>query len=66
MGRSAAVAAASVPSGIRPGGVTPEKIPALVGAGARHFVVVRYLTEANDPQKAARRLRQAIDAVLEG
>ena len=48
------------------GGVTPEKIPALARAGARHFVVVRYLTEAADPEQAARALRQAIDEVLEG
>jgi thiamine-phosphate pyrophosphorylase len=45
------------------GGVTPEKIPLLAGAGARHFVVVRYLTEAADPARAARSLRDAIDAV---
>ncbi|MBA3653390.1 MAG: thiamine phosphate synthase [Actinobacteria bacterium] len=45
------------------GGVTPEAIPALASAGARRFVVVRYLTEAGDPRAAARRLRDAIDAV---
>jgi thiamine-phosphate pyrophosphorylase len=45
------------------GGVTPEKIPLLAGAGARHFVVVRYLTEAADPRRAARLLRDAIDAI---
>jgi thiamine-phosphate pyrophosphorylase len=44
------------------GGVTPEKIPALAAVGVRHFVVVRYLTEADEPQKAARSLRAAIDA----
>jgi thiamine-phosphate pyrophosphorylase len=43
------------------GGVTPERIPTLAGAGARHFVVVRYLTEAGDPERAARALREAID-----
>ena len=42
------------------GGVTPERVPALAGAGARHFVVVRYLTETDDPAEAARRLRGAI------
>jgi thiamine-phosphate pyrophosphorylase len=42
------------------GGVTPEKIPTLAAAGARHFVVVRYLTEASEPELAARRLREAI------
>jgi thiamine-phosphate pyrophosphorylase len=43
------------------GGVTPGKIPALARAGARHFVVVRHLTEAADPGAAARALRAAID-----
>ncbi|HEY2214705.1 MAG TPA: thiamine phosphate synthase, partial [Acidimicrobiales bacterium] len=42
------------------GGVTPEGIPALAAAGARHFVVVRYLTESKDPQQAAAALREAI------
>jgi thiamine-phosphate pyrophosphorylase len=46
------------------GGVTPERVPALADAGARHFVVVRYLTEASDPTRAAQRLRDAIDAIL--
>jgi thiamine monophosphate synthase len=46
------------------GGVTPERVPTLAGAGARHFVVVRYLTEAADPLAAARLLRRAIDEVL--
>jgi thiamine-phosphate pyrophosphorylase len=48
------------------GGVTPEKIPLLAKAGARHFVVVRYLTEAADPQLAARALREAVDTALGG
>jgi thiamine-phosphate pyrophosphorylase len=43
------------------GGVTPATVPAMAEAGARRFVVVRYLTEAADPQAAARRLRRAID-----
>jgi thiamine-phosphate pyrophosphorylase len=47
------------------GGVTPEKIPTLARAGARHFVVVRYLTEAADPRRAARALRDAIDEAVE-
>jgi len=46
------------------GGVTPEKIPALAAAGARHFVVVRYLTEAGNPEAAARALRNAIDGAM--
>ena len=47
------------------GGVTPERIPALAAAGVRHFVVVRYLTEAADPRAAARALRAAIDRAVE-
>ena len=43
------------------GGVTPEKIPALARAGVRHFVVVRYLTQAADARDAARTLRDAIE-----
>jgi thiamine-phosphate pyrophosphorylase len=42
------------------GGVSPESIPAIAAAGAQRFVVVRYLTEADDPAAAARRLRRAI------
>jgi thiamine-phosphate pyrophosphorylase len=44
------------------GGVTPETVPALAAAGARRFVVVRWLTETADPGAAARALRSAIDA----
>jgi thiamine-phosphate pyrophosphorylase len=43
------------------GGVTPETVPSLAAAGARHFVVVRYLTESDDPRRAAARLRAAIE-----
>jgi thiamine monophosphate synthase len=35
----------------------------MLDAGARRFVVVRYLTEADDPTAHARRLRDVIDAV---
>jgi thiamine-phosphate pyrophosphorylase len=45
------------------GGVTPETVPAMLDAGARRFVVVRWLTESADPHKAARALRTAIDRV---
>jgi thiamine-phosphate pyrophosphorylase len=58
-----ATARAAVPVFVT-GGVTPAKIPALAEAGARHFVVVRYLTEAGDAQQAARALRHAIDRVV--
>jgi thiamine-phosphate pyrophosphorylase len=46
------------------GGVTPETLPAIAAAGARRFVVVRYLTEAEDPAKNARVLRDAIERAL--
>lgn len=48
------------------GGVTPGRIPALASAGVRHFVVVRYVTLASDPQRAACELRTAIDTALTG
>lgn len=46
------------------GGVTPSTIPELVAAGVRHFVAVRWLTEASDPGAAATALRAAIDAAI--
>lgn len=46
------------------GGVTPERIPTLVAAGVRHFVVVRFLTQAADAEAAARALRDAIEDAL--
>jgi thiamine-phosphate pyrophosphorylase len=45
------------------GGVTPDTVADLASAGARCFVVVRFLTESDDPRASARALRQAIDAV---
>jgi thiamine-phosphate pyrophosphorylase len=60
---SSATARAEVPVFVT-GGVTPEKVPALAEAGARHFVVVRYLTESDDPRAAASRLRLAIDRAV--
>ena len=46
------------------GGVNAENIAQLVAAGLRHFVVVRALTEASDPESAARRIRNELDAAL--
>lgn len=46
------------------GGVTPESILELRRAGAQRFVVVRYLTESDDPESAARRLCAAMEADL--
>ena len=47
------------------GGVTPDTVPDMVAAGARRFVVVRWLTEAADPAGNARALRTAIDSALD-
>ena len=45
------------------GGVTPDSVPAILDAGARRFVLVRWLTGAADPEAAARALRAAIAPV---
>jgi len=55
-----AAARAAVPVFVT-GGVTAETVPELAALGIRHFVVVRALTEARDPEAAARALRTAID-----
>jgi thiamine-phosphate pyrophosphorylase len=46
------------------GGVTPASVGELADHGARRFVVVRHLTEAEHPGRAAEALRQAIDRAL--
>ena len=46
------------------GGVTPATVAAMAEAGARRFVVVRWLTESADPLGAARALRAAVDRVV--
>jgi thiamine-phosphate pyrophosphorylase len=45
------------------GGVTPDTVGDMLEAGARRFVVVRWLTESEDPEAAARALRAVIDRV---
>jgi thiamine-phosphate pyrophosphorylase len=47
------------------GGVTPDTVGPLVAAGARHFVVVRWLTGSDRPADDARRLRQVIDGAID-
>lgn len=47
------------------GGVTPETVGPMLAAGARRFVVVRWLTEADEPRVAARALRRLIDAAYD-
>lgn len=44
------------------GGVSPESLPGILAAGATRFVVVRALTESDDPAATVRRLREVIDA----
>jgi thiamine-phosphate pyrophosphorylase len=46
------------------GGVEPGSVEELVGAGARRFVVVRYLTESPDPEHSARRLKAVIEEAV--
>jgi thiamine-phosphate pyrophosphorylase len=43
------------------GGVTPEVVSELASLGVERFVVVRWLTEADDPFRRAQELRRAID-----
>jgi thiamine-phosphate pyrophosphorylase len=42
------------------GGLDPETVGAVVAAGARRIVVVRAIAEADDPEAAARGLRDAL------
>jgi thiamine-phosphate pyrophosphorylase len=47
------------------GGATPDTVGAMAAAGARRFVAVRWLTESDEPRRAARLLREAIDRAIE-
>jgi thiamine-phosphate pyrophosphorylase len=42
------------------GGITPENVGEAVAAGATRIVVVRAITDADDPEAAARALRRAL------
>jgi thiamine-phosphate pyrophosphorylase len=44
------------------GGIDPANVGEVVAAGARRVVVVRAITEAEDPETAARSLRAALVA----
>ncbi|HVE47822.1 MAG TPA: thiamine phosphate synthase [Acidimicrobiales bacterium] len=46
------------------GGVTPDTVPAMTAAGARRFVVVRWLAAATDAKSAAAALRHAVEEAL--
>ena len=48
------------------GGASPQSIPAIVAAGGRRIVVVRWLTEATDPEQAARALSEALARAVQG
>jgi thiamine-phosphate pyrophosphorylase len=56
----AASAATTIPFFVT-GNVRPDTIGPMLDAGARRFVAVRWLTESDDPERAARLLRDAID-----
>jgi len=47
------------------GGLDAGNVGAVLDAGARRIVVVRAITEASDPEGAARTLRAALDAATE-
>ena len=46
------------------GNARPDTVGEIVAAGARHVVVVRWLTEAADPRRAAAELRAALDEAI--
>jgi thiamine-phosphate pyrophosphorylase len=48
------------------GGIDPQSVGAVIEAGARRAVVVRAITEAEDPGAAARDLREALAEVPVG
>jgi len=62
--RHAAAASARLPW-FAIGGLNPGNLRPVLEAGARRVVVVRAITEAPDPEAAARRLRAALDAATE-
>jgi thiamine-phosphate pyrophosphorylase len=44
------------------GGITPERVDEVLGAGAAGVAVIRAVSDARDPESATRDLRAAIDA----
>jgi thiamine-phosphate pyrophosphorylase len=44
------------------GGIDADRLPEVLAAGARRIVVVRAITEADDPRAAARHLKDALTA----
>ena len=47
-------------------GITDERIPAVIGAGADGVAIISAIFMADDPEAAARRLRARVDAALAG
>jgi thiamine-phosphate pyrophosphorylase len=47
------------------GNVRPDTVVPMLDAGATRFVVVRWLTESDDPERSARQLREVIDRQLD-
>jgi thiamine-phosphate pyrophosphorylase len=45
------------------GGITPENLPQVLAAGARHIAVSACLSQADDPATVARQLRAALDSL---
>lgn len=45
-------------------GITGERIPAVIGAGADGVAIISAIFMANDPEAAARSLRTAVDAAI--
>ncbi len=45
------------------GGIDEQRLPEVMDAGARRVVVVRAITQVDDPVAATRRLRRLLDAV---
>ncbi|MGO9560629.1 MAG: thiamine phosphate synthase [Acidimicrobiales bacterium] len=46
------------------GNARPDTVGEIVHAGARRVVAVRWLTEASDPRRSARELRDALDRAI--
>ena len=46
------------------GGIDEERLPEVLAAGASRIVVVRAITEADDPRAAATRLRAALSETI--
>lgn len=60
----ARIAAASPVPLLAIGGITPERVPAVIAAGAQGVAVIGAICEAYDPRAAACALRHAVDAAL--